>query len=325
MTVADVINNVKCDLYMAISETPNSAWVKGYTASFEVSLQVKRETGGNGDLTLVVPYFHPAPGLFTIVVGGGLDKSGEARMSFNFDAEENLNVFMSRNRCDYAPQLRSRHNLAGETGLRLWFGNVIDGINEARIVKQTTGFSYNLEFITTVDGHIRPSFTHTYQSGRIFSGAFDANHSREDKNTLQVSFAPYAPSVPFAATDLGKALAGIEAQLREARKKESAAEDELAEARVELALEKRRLKDLPESQQAEQLERLEILEGSTEEKLEKFQDARTTVRSLEKDRANLGASAAAAAAAAAAAGAPISTRQQLNYLRTLDAIRNIPR
>ena len=205
MTVADVINNVKCELYQAIRETPNSKWLweapgsdpkkpKGWAAAFTVTLQVTRMTSGTGDLTLVVPYFHPGIGLFTIVGGGTLAKSGEARMSFAFKAEQNLNVFMMETHpCAYRQQLSARNNLAGETGLRLWFVNVIEGINQGRIAKQTTGFSYNLMFITTLDGHIRPSFNTTYRSGRIFSGAFAANHSRQDQNTLNVAFAPNVP------------------------------------------------------------------------------------------------------------------------------------
>ena len=190
MTVADVTNNVKCELYQAIRETPDSAWLKGWAAQFTVTLQVTRDTGGTGDLTLVVPYFHPGIGLFTIVGGGTLEKKGEARMTFIFNADQNLSAFMSKDQCAYQQQLSARNNLAGETGLRLWFRNVIEGINQARIVQHTTGFTYNLNFVTTLEGHIRPSFETTYQSGRIFSGFFAASHVRQDENTLEIAFAP---------------------------------------------------------------------------------------------------------------------------------------
>lgn len=190
MTVADVINNVKCELYMAIGETPSWSWLKEWTAGFAITLQVTRDTSGTGDVTLVVPYFHPGIGFFTIEGGGMLQKSGVARMSFNFNGEESLGIFMSKDRCAYSRQISARNNLAGETGLRLWFRNVIQGINQARIANQTTGFSYNLEFLITVEGHIRPSFDTTYSSGRIFRGFFTAGHRRQDANTLGVQFVP---------------------------------------------------------------------------------------------------------------------------------------
>ena len=41
MTVADVINNIKCELYLAIHQTQNKTWLKGWTAAFTVQLQVK--------------------------------------------------------------------------------------------------------------------------------------------------------------------------------------------------------------------------------------------------------------------------------------------
>jgi hypothetical protein len=204
LTVADVINNVKCELQQAIADTtPTATWLSPWTAEFTVVLQVQRRTGGTGDLTLVVPYVTPAPGLFTLVVGGGLGKTGQARMTFKFDAEDNIGLFMSENRCAYTQELRSRRNLAGETGLRVWFVNVIDGINKARIPDQTNGFSYDLEFTTTLEGHIRPSFETTYPSGRIFSGAFDINRNREDKHTLNVAFAPPPPGTWFRRDRFG--------------------------------------------------------------------------------------------------------------------------
>ena len=299
---------------MAIWDT-QSTWLNGYTAKFSITLQVERRTGANGGLTLVVPYVNPAPGMFTLVVGGGVSKTGQARMNFYFMAEDNLGLFMSKNRCDYAQELRGRHNLAGETGLRVWFVSVIDGINKARIVKQTTGFSYNLDFLTTLEGHIRPSFRTVYPSGRIFSGAFDVNHNRQDKNTLNVAFAPYSPPVPFAETDLGEALARIEAELRQARTKEADAD--------------RRRNVANETMRSQQFQALSAdqraVQRAQEVKAEAdLQDARTTIRNLQSERATLRASAATAAAAAAA-GSSLSTQQQLNNLITLDAIRDITR
>ena len=72
LTVADVINNVKCELYLAIWDTirenAKSVWLDPWAAKFSIQLQVKRQTVGNGDLTLVAPYNVPVR-LFTLVVG----------------------------------------------------------------------------------------------------------------------------------------------------------------------------------------------------------------------------------------------------------------
>jgi len=317
MTVADVINNVKCELYLAIWETQNSTWLKGWAARFTVSLQVTRDTSGTGDLTLVVPYMHRL-GLFTIVGGGTLDKNSQARMTFLFDAENNLNVFMSKNQCVYRPQLSGRHNLAGETGLRLWFKNVIEGINQARIEKQATGFSYNLEFVTTLDGHIRPSFNTNYPSGRIFRGDFAVNHSRRDDNTLNVAFAPYVkPTPPFAATDLGKALQRIEDQLEKANQ-------ELAKAKLEKEAADEAVNKAAEARAAPEVR--ERTKASAQAAQDRVQVWNTNVRSLESTKVALtGLRASAAAAAVTGRGVSVSTEQQLNTLTTLDAIRDIPR
>ena len=88
----------------------------------------------------MVPYNAPV-GLFTLVVGGKAEKSGQSRMTFDFSAEKNLKFFRSSDRCDYWQQLNGRNNLAGETGLRLWFGNVIDGINQANVSEQSTSLN----------------------------------------------------------------------------------------------------------------------------------------------------------------------------------------
>jgi len=270
---------------------------------------VQRQTGGTGDLTLVVPYVTPAPGLFTLVV-------------VDFNAEDNIGLFMAENRCAYTPERRSRRNLAGETGLRVWFVSVIDGINKARIADQTTGFSYDLEFTTTLEGHIRPSFETTYPSGRIFSGAFDINRNREDKHTLNVAFAPPAPT--FAKTPLGQALARIEAELRAARTKEAKAkevrdEKKLAFDKAPENFEVAKARGSTADTREQFVEKARSRAVAAEEALQRASD---TVSNLQSERAALGA---AAVAAWASAGASVSTRQQLNNLKTLDAIRSIPR
>ncbi len=256
---------------------------------------------------MVVPYTHPGIGLFTIVAGGAVTKNGQSRMTFNFDAEPNLNLFMSKDQCGYLRQLNGRNNLAGETGLRLWFGNLIEGINQARIVKQSTGFIYSIEFITTLEGHIRPSFQTTYPSRKIFSGAFAANHSRKDDNTLTVTFAPYAKPVPFAATDLGKALAKIDADLAKAQEKRKGAKTELTakNSALETAAKAPPGAAFPQP--------LSDLKASAEAAQAQFNKADEEVRSLESEREALSASAKAASKAAREAAAA-STDNQLNNL-----------
>jgi hypothetical protein len=319
MTVADVINNVKCELYWAIRQTPNWQWLKGWVAEFSLVLQVKRNTGVNGDLTLVVPYVNPAPGLFTVVAGGTLDKSGTARMSFYFYANKDLNVFMSKDQCAYEPQLRSRRNLAGETGLVLWFGSLIEGINQARIEGQAKSFTYNLAFITTLEGHIKPSYNTMYESGRIFKGVFGANHGRVDTNTLNVSFTRLPPpDVPFAASDLGKALAGIQTELREARRQQDDAEAELDRIARDEKIVKANKMQKSVNNVKKAMKELELSKTTTEKQL---RGVKRTRRSLEAERAD----AVAALAAAAAARPSVSAQQQLNNLTTIEAIRNIPR
>jgi hypothetical protein len=238
LTVADVINNVKCELFDAIlASYPESVWLSDWTAKFVVSLQVFRQGSVAGDLALVVPY-HMGMGKFTLGLTGKFDKTGKSRIAIDFDAEKNLRVFMAKDRCAFRRNLSTRRDIAGNTGLDLWFGNVIKGVTEANIVKQATGFTYTLEFVTTHDGNIKPAFESTYPDLKIFRGNFDLRRHRQDTNSLTVAFAPFKPSVPFAKSDLGLALERIRATVEtvsRAQEKLSGIDAGIAEAEREKA------------------------------------------------------------------------------------------
>jgi hypothetical protein len=200
---------------------------------------------------------------------------------------------------------------------------LIEGINHAQIVEQSTGFTYSLNFVTTLEGHIRPSFNTNYLSGRVFSGMFQANHRREDNNELTVAFAPVKPAPPpFAATELGKALARIEAELKEARKANTAAKADVRAHEDKFALMKRDLGDRAPTTDDEKLQWTKLTEGLTRAQ-EQLKSSENKISGLEAQKVSLQASAAAVAAAGR--GVAVSTEQQLNSLITLDAIRNIPR
>lgn len=314
LTVADVINNVKCELYLAIGETiwknPKSTWLDPWTAKFSVVLQVKRQTVGNADFTFVVPYNAPV-GLFTLVVGGSVDKSGQSRMAFDFSADKNLKTFRSKDQCAYWQQLKSRNNLAGETGLRLWFGNVIEGFNQARV--KSTSLTYTLQFVTTIDGHIKPSFKSTYPSKKIFAGEFGITRKRTDDNTLTIVFSP--PATAFAATDLGKVLARIELQLGKLEAERSMLKTEVKknEAKVEAF----RQSFAPTDQDRKDMV---AARSAAEVGREKIRVIDESVAAFESQKRAVQADIAAARRAAAGA-----TEQQLDQLLLIDAIRDIPR
>jgi hypothetical protein len=229
LTVADVINNVKCQLQDAIRKTPNSEWLAGWTAHFTVYLQVFRQGSGEAELTLVVPY--NAPGTFRTGLFGKLAKSGQARITLDFNADTSLAEFMSKNQCDYAQELRGRRNLAGNTGLRLFFGNAIQGVNRANIVEQSTGFTYTLDFVTTLDGSIKPMFNRIFTPVKMFMGRFDLSRQRKDTNQLTVAFAPIKKK--FVETGLGAALKRIEEILKKAEQSEKDTSDRARSAEKE--------------------------------------------------------------------------------------------
>lgn len=328
LTVADVINNVKCELYMAlwqaVRENPKEPWLDDWTALFSIVLQVKRQTGVNGDFTFVVPYNAPV-GLFTVVVGGKADKTGQSRMTFVFKADDNLGIFRSSEQCDYPHQLNSRNNLAGETGLRLWFGNVIDGINQADISKKSiTSLIYNLQFVTTLNGHIKPSFQSAYPSKKVFSGAFGIDRTRTDDNQLTITFtAPVAAASVSADTGLVKVLAQVLKALEDLRKALKVAERERSKAQTGLEERKMWLKKqspgiLPGAI-AEDPKVIELRKKKTaaDKQVKVFEK---TIESVDKAISSIGAAGAAAAPSGQAA-----TQARLNQLLLLDAIRDIPR
>ena len=319
LTVADVINNVKCELFMAIETGPKADWLNHeWTAAFTIVLQVFRSGGGSGDLDLVVPH---SLGTGTIGFSAGLVKTGQSRITINFNAEKNLAAFRKSTPkpCDYTPDLTYGRNLAGDTGLRLWFGQLIDGVNRADINKQSTGFVYSLEFVTTVEGRIRPAFRNAYSDGRIFSGTFNLRRERKDTNTLTVTFAKAAPA--FSATPLGEQLARIEALLRQEREKKREALADLKAAKKKEADENKRIELFAsEGRSAVDIEGAREAARAAEAKVEAAQskldsaDAQITV--LEEVKR---------AAASAAPVAAVPAQQQINQLLLLDAIRDIAR
>lgn len=352
LTVADVINNVKCELYDAILLAPNAYWLKAWEAHFTVTLQVFRQGCGSGELALVVPY---DLGSSTIGLAAGLEKSGKSRIAIDFDADKNLEKFMARDQCVYSPELRKGRNLAGETGLGVWFGETVRGINRANIEKQTKGITYNLEFITTLDGSIKPAFGTEYPSGRMFGGTFEFKRRREDTNTLTVAFAKYEPPVAFADSDLGLALGGIRLALEASQAREDVAlrnfEDasaglRAAEQKSQNALkgqalrqtlgQERSLSDQARSARLKsfyaQNPGAELTPGQAEGQLrtatERKRSAEIALGNARRETRRIVSQAERDAARLRwlrAPGPQVSTRQTIDQLLLRDAIRDIPR
>jgi hypothetical protein len=131
------------------------AW-NGLRPDAKASLQIQ-----NRRRWIITPR-HIEPHDLTVLAarsGIGVQKSGKSRLLFDFTAGDTIGAFMLENPCTYWRKHSGRHNLAGETGLRLWYGNLIQGLNHAKT--QATGFTYTLEFVTTLDGHIKPSAAST--------------------------------------------------------------------------------------------------------------------------------------------------------------------
>ncbi len=223
LTVAEVIDNLRCELYMAVVENRGtSSWLLNYSALLDVELEVFREGGLRADASYVVPHLG---GLATINLIAGIKKSSKARVAFDFLAGNNLgeyigmkyvggqwviNQAVSPAYCGILPLHRNGRYIAGETGLRLWLGKLIEGIDETgiEIENATDGFSYFVEFIVTGDGNIIPKIDRTRTNGHRFFGNINASRQRRDTHKLTIVFKKVFP--PSTADTELKALRRIE-------------------------------------------------------------------------------------------------------------------
>jgi hypothetical protein len=196
VSVTEVIENARCELYDAVKENEGRyPWIKDWAAGFDLSFVVDRDANASTDTSYVVPI-----NLGTFAIGLRASSRNKAKSTFavKFKITGGLGNYAQIN----CPRIANfpRVLLNGELGLRRWLNDVIPQVENARISKTagTKGsgdiesLTYTMEFGVTMDGSLLPSWSLTYPDKSQFRPGFNLTAAEANTHKMIVAMTPRA-------------------------------------------------------------------------------------------------------------------------------------
>ncbi len=196
VSVTEVIENVRCELYDAVKENEGRyPWIRDWAAGFDLSFVVDRDANASTDTTYIVPVH-----LGTFAIGLRANSRNKAKGTFavKFKITGGLGNYEQIN----CPRVAAhpRVLLNGEVGLRRWLSEIVPQVENARISKATgskgsgdiESLTYTIEFGVTVDGSLLPSWSLTYPDKSQFRPGFNLTAAEATTHKMIVAMLPRA-------------------------------------------------------------------------------------------------------------------------------------
>jgi hypothetical protein len=178
VSVSDVVDNVRCELWRAQRDLPFLVEGPGWSAAIQLALEV--DAKGDGGLSLsLAPAFKPG----TFAIGAGAKYLGESDRTAENTFSEN---FKKKITCVGGDDGRTKGvRLGGKLGLYDWLSNTQNTVVESNI--NLSSISYSIKFIVDKTGSINPAFKMVpIGTSHVDGGpAFDVE--RKDTDTLTIT------------------------------------------------------------------------------------------------------------------------------------------
>jgi len=214
VSVADVVQNARCELYDAVQANIGTyPWIGQWAAGFEFSFVVDRDANASTDTSYLIPVQH---GTFTLGLKASLKQKARGTYALGYKILKGLRNYHHAG-CSPALDGQGRGRLlSGEIGLRRWISDVVPEIDRSRIANSTKGepaeykelrkstgeissLSYTIEFGVTADGSLLPSWALSFPDKRQFRPAINLALSEATTHKLIVAMTPLSIDPPAFA------------------------------------------------------------------------------------------------------------------------------
>ncbi len=213
--IEDIIRNIRCELYEAVwggwygeENRYTTPWMLGWKADVELTLQVERTGGLDGDGKLTVPITR---GTYSISLVSGLKKVATTKSVSDFSIKlsqyKNPNIESCEMLDPHLAGKRRRRLLSGDLGINEWLSHSIDAYDRTGV--DSTGMTYRVEFVLTANGSVAPGINITNPTGENFIGNLKLSGSKEKTHLLVLTFAKDTQTIDQVPGLLENILAAI--------------------------------------------------------------------------------------------------------------------
>ena len=206
----DIIDKVHCELHAAVWNSdhvprrahklarynaPRSTWWKNWKAAVQLKIQTARDAGVSSTGNFTAPIHR---GRFSLGLLGAFNKKATNSTTFNFDVymDELVTRRVAKPKSTYRfdpiicydldlDQNRRGRLLAGNLGLTDWLQRAAGAYKETRT--PSTGQTYFVEFVITLNGSTTPGFNITSPTGETYSVTITASGKRVRTHQLTVT------------------------------------------------------------------------------------------------------------------------------------------
>ena len=153
VTVADVVNHVRCELSELRTEPLITREALGWTAGINLSLVTFNSTTGTLQASLTSP-ISPGTGMLVATAGGSVVSSAKTTSALQFQK------FITKigPQCGSPVDDLEPGGITGDLGITRWFEAMQTALAESK-VEDPKQLSYTVEFVVTANGSLGPQFS----------------------------------------------------------------------------------------------------------------------------------------------------------------------
>lgn len=189
ISVADIVNNVRCELQKASQEFPFLSKDQGWSAGVNLSLQVVASGDAGIDPSVAVPL---TPGLMVVTAGAKYSGTADSTSSLKFT--ENLDQWTKIPCVVPEPPRTNRGQLHGDLKIYDWLANLHHTMTLTQMNSTEAGYTVEFTIERSINGGA--AFSLLPVGSSVFGTSLSLSGSRKDVHKLIIAYAQNPAKTP---------------------------------------------------------------------------------------------------------------------------------